>query len=480
MNETAAGQAPEPMSRWHRLAYACGSPGFSFSDRIVVAVVFYFYLPPGDSELQPLLPAGSPMLGLTALGATMLVARIVDSLADPFVGYLSDRSRARIGRRRAYMRAGILPMCAAPVLAFWPPGEPGSQQNWIWLTVLLAIYFVAFTAYVGPYLALQPELARNQRDRVRLATLVGLLTLPIMGVFGFAWTAAVDWGVTLGASMADAIRWLVVVSSVLGLLLCAVPLIAVDEPRFAVSRASDLPFGRALLETLANRPFLVYLGAQLLFIFGINMLQPALPYYAEVLLGRSLGFSAQLGGVLFVGILLGFPLVSRLAHKIGAKRTMLLCVGVFGVALGLLAGIEPDQPGGPHDGRNLVIVHLGLFACGIPVSSFVVLPNVLLGQIIDADEARTGANRSAIYFGMQGLATKWVYGASAAALATLFARYGNSIEQPLGVWLVSPVAGVACGIAALLYALYPEKAVLAAAHAAAGPVAAEDAPEEGH
>jgi GPH family glycoside/pentoside/hexuronide:cation symporter len=454
----------QPLSPLRRFAYACGSPGFSVSDRIVVAVAFYFYLPPGDSDLPAQLPTEPLLFGLTGLGAAMLVARIFDSLADPVVGHFSDRSRARIGRRRVWMLLGIVPMCATPVLVFWPPGPPGSTQNWLWLTGLLSVYFVAFTAYVAPYLALQPELARSEPERVRLATLVGILTLPVAGVFGFGWTAMVDWGVGHGLSTEDAIRLLVVIASVCGFALCALPLLAVDERRHTVSRSSDLPFRRALFETLANRSFMLYLGAQILFIFGMNLLQPAVPYYAEVLLGRSLAFSAQLGGALFAGIILGFPVTGLLSRSLGAKRTMLTAVAFFGAALGIMTLIVPDVPGGPHDAQNLVIVHLGMFCAGIPISAFVILPNVLLGQIIDADEVRTGANRSAIYFGMQGLATKWVYGASAAALAALMSRYGNSIEEPLGVWLVSPVAGAACLMSALLYTLYPERAVKEAGH----------------
>jgi Na+/melibiose symporter-like transporter len=294
---------------------------------------------------------------------------------------------------------------------------------------------------------------------------VGALTLPIVGVFGFAWTGAVDWGVAQGASTTTSIRVLVSVASVAGVGLALMPILAVDERRFAVAHVSALPFGRALLETLANRPFLINLAAQVLFIFGINMLQPAIPYFAEVLLGRSLGFAAQIGGIAFVGILLGFPLVDRLVRRLGTKRTMILCVALFGAGMGMLTFVVPDVPGGPHDARNLLLVHVGLFATGIPISGFVVLPNVLLGQIIDADEARTGAKRSAIYFGMQGLLTKWVYGVSAMVLATLFDRFGHSVQNPDGVWMVAPVASVACLASALLYALYPERAVRAAAAA---------------
>jgi hypothetical protein len=59
--------------------------------------------------------------------------------------------------------------------------------------------------------------------------------------------------------------------------------------------------------------------------------------------------------------------------------------------------------------------------------------------------------------------TKWVYGVATATLAFLLVRYGNSQAEPLGVWLVAPVAGAVCIVSACLYALYPQQRVLEAA-----------------
>jgi GPH family glycoside/pentoside/hexuronide:cation symporter len=68
-----------------------------------------------------------------------------------------------------------------------------------------------------------------------------------------------------------------------------------------------------------------------------------------------------------------------------------------------------------------------------------------------------------MYYGAQGLFTKWAYAASATVMSYLFVAYGNSREEPLGVLLVGPVAGGLCLLAAALYALYPEREVVAAA-----------------
>lgn len=453
---------PEPMPLARRLAYACGAPGFQISDRIVVAILIYFYLPPEESGLEPQVTEEVFLGFLTAFGLAMLIGRIFDSLADPVVGYASDRSRSRLGRRRLFLLIGILPMTGIPVLGFWPPGEPGSTLNFVWLTGVLALYFVFFTVYVAPYLSLLPELAWTEEERVRLSALAAAISFPVIGVFGVAWTAGIDWGADAGLTRTESIRTVVVTSTLLGFLLCAVPIAAVDEKRFARSVRSDLPLRTALSLTFRNLPFRRYLEAQLLFILGVNLLVPALPYVAEVVLGRRPGFSATLGIPLFVSTLLCFPLIGPLVRRTSSKTALVLCVVVFSLCLGALGLLRPDLPGGPNDAWNLSVALTSLAAMGLPIAGFIVLPNVILGQIIDHDEKRTGANRSAMYYGMQGFVTKWMYGVSSAVLAYLFVEFGKSRAEPLGVLLIGPVAAVACLLSALLYLRYPERELLRA------------------
>jgi GPH family glycoside/pentoside/hexuronide:cation symporter len=239
----------------------------------------------------------------------------------------------------------------------------------------------------------------------------------------------------------------------------------VDERRFARPEPSALRLGAALRTTLQSRPFLIYLAAQVCFILGVTMLQPAIPYLAVVLLGRSEGFAAWLALASAPTAVAGFFAIRWLGPRLGPKRSTMVCVGLLGLATAALGGLRPDVPGGPHDLRNLLLVFGSLGLAGFSLAGFFVLPHVLMGQVIDQDARRTGANRSAMFYGVQGLLTKWVYAASLALLSTLFMRYGNSPGEPLGVILVGPVAALLCAASVALYACYPEARLLAEARA---------------
>ncbi len=450
------------MTWTQRLAYCLGNPGFNITGHIVVAIGIYYYLPPGDApDLVPQL-SDQIFLGVfTAYGLARLIGGVVDSAADPFVGHWSDRSRSPLGRRRSFLIYGIVPMVVAPALIFWPPGEPGSQANFIALTVLLAIYFVFFTVYVGPYLALMPEIARTQDERVSLSRLFALVGFPILVFLGPAWQLGVGLARDAGVSGEDAVRAIVVVLSVLAFLLCLGPILAVDERRLPRSVPADLSLRQAVLLTVRNRPFLIYLCAQILFILGITMTQPLIPYLSEVVLGRDLAFASLLGLANIPSAIVGFLLSPRLVARFGPKNTVVGAVALMGAGMCLLALLEPDVPGGANDARNLGIVVTSMLVLGFAIALFLILPNVVIGQLIDRDERRTGANRSAMFYGAQGLFTKWAFAASATIMSFLFTRYGNSQAEPLGVLLVGPVAGVLCLVSASLYALYPEARVIA-------------------
>ena len=426
----------------------------------------YFYLPPADTDLVPQVSEEVFLGALTAYGAARLVGGLFDSLADPFVGWGSDRSRSPLGRRRAYLVVGIAPMVLAPVLLFWPPGEPGSTLTFVWLTGLLALYYVFFTVYVAPYLALIPELARSQEQRLSLMMLMAAVGFPILGLYGPGWLLGVQLGRELGLSGTEAVRMVVLVSAGVAFVLCLLPILAVDERRFAHSIPNSMSLGEALGTTLRNRPFLIYLLAQLPFILGINMIGPLVPYLSVVALGRDEGFAGLLSLAGAAPALIGFLVVGRVVGRIGPKRTVIGCVLLLGLLSAALGLLRPDAPGGPDDARNLAIAIAVLGLAGLPLAGFLVVPNVIIGQLVDLDEARTGTNRSAMYFGAQGLLTKWVYAASAALLSYLLLEHGNSREEPDGVLLAGPVAGAFCVLSALLYTCYPEQAVRAEAAAA--------------
>ena len=95
-----------------------------------------------------------------------LVGRVLDAVSDPLVGYFSDRTRTRWGRRKPYIALGTVPLTLAFALVWFPPGDVNSITNLWWLLVISVSYFTLFSVVVNPYLAMLPDIARTNDDRV--------------------------------------------------------------------------------------------------------------------------------------------------------------------------------------------------------------------------------------------------------------------------------------------------------------------------
>jgi len=455
-SQATAPVEPEEMSSMRRLAFAMGAPGYVAIDKVATGMLLYFYLPPPDRGLESLVSEETFLGALTAFGLAMLIARSVASIASPIVGHASDSSTSRFGRRRSFMLYGLVPMSLLPALAYWPPGAPGSTLNMVFLTLLMSCFYLFATMYTGPHEALMPEIARSAEDRARLSRTLAMAAFPMAALL-MAWPRGIDWGRSMGLDATESIRWIAVGLCGTTFLLCAIPLFIIDERRFTHAEPSQLAMRETLASALGERPFLVFLLSHLLFALATSFIFPALPYMATVLLGRSEGFAFDLGAAVGGMLGVGYAIVPRLVGRIDSKHLMIGCFASFGLAASALGLIRPDVPGGPNDSWNLTVAFLSLGAMGIPLAGASILPNVLLGQIIDRDREQTGTNRSAVFIGLMRSLDRWAFGLAAAVIAFLFARFGKSPSEPDGVLLIGPIAGVAGLLSALIFTRYRVK-----------------------
>ena len=441
-----------------RLLFVLGYPGWAVTSAVVSSIGIYFYLPPEGAGLETQVSEEIFLGVLTAYGLARLIGGVVDSLADPIVGHLSDRSTSKLGRRRLFLIVGIVPMVFCPALLFFPPGEPGSFDIFVFLTVVLALYYIFFTVYVAPWFALIPEIARSEADRVSFSRLRAMIGGPIVMAYGIIWLAGIDVFKSAGFDATTAVQLVVVLSCLFAFVMCLAPILALDESELAVV-PSTMNMKEALGTTVTNRPFMIYLAAQIIFILGMTMTGPAVPYIVRIILGRDEGFAALLSLAMLPGILIGFAFIHVLVNRVGPRNAVIWSIVVMGISMIPYGLLTPSVPDGPGDLFNLTVI-VGLTAIkGLAIAGFMILPTVILGQLIDLDESVTGANRAAMYYGVQGLFTKWVYAASAAIMSYLLTAYGRSVEEPMGVLLIGPVAGALCLLGAACYLFYPEQEV---------------------
>ena len=102
---------------------------------------------------------------LTLVGTIMIAVRIFDVITDPLMGYLSDHTRSRFGRRRPWILAATPIMMVSIYQLFLPPAGAGGTHMLVWSLALS----VATTMMLIPYYAWGAELSTNYNERSRIA-----------------------------------------------------------------------------------------------------------------------------------------------------------------------------------------------------------------------------------------------------------------------------------------------------------------------
>ncbi|MDI1437358.1 MFS transporter [Polyangium sorediatum] len=437
------------LSFWNKLVYAAGNTGNVIGYQLVTTYVLRLYAPPDDkgTALIPAFLAGA----IPTYLLLNLVARGFDTFWDPIVANWSDRSKHRLGRRRAFMIAGVFPLALTAGLIFFPPTAATSLVNVVWLGAMLTAYYAMFSVYVAPYLALLPEIAPDKQENTSLSTLLAAAAL--LGALGVMVVAP---ALFLGKGGNDRVELQTMAGALalLSFVLMLLPVVFLDERRLVIraeasgAEPSHLGLVDSLRATFADRAFLTYVLGYTLYFFAFNMISTGVPFYVEVLMGRPLAEVGKLLGPMFGVAALAFPLLGGLTRRFSKKGTMIASSLVFGGLMTLLPWV--------HDVRlGMVIFALA----GVPVAIFMAIPNAILADVCEASTRRTGQRREAMFFGAQGFLQKISLGVSTGVFQWVKDALGSSTDKPLGVQVTGPLATAILVLAALTFARYPEARV---------------------
>ena len=112
----------------------------------------------------------SSVLGLPAwmAGLALNLVLIADAITDPLVGYFSDRTRSRLGRRHPFMYAAALPVAITYYFLWTPPESLTDWELFSYLLFCAIVIRVFITFYEVPSVSLGPELTDNYVERTSL------------------------------------------------------------------------------------------------------------------------------------------------------------------------------------------------------------------------------------------------------------------------------------------------------------------------
>lgn len=359
------------MQRHRKLLYSFGSIAAALPQQAFSTYVIFFYV---DILKVP----------ATLISLGMMIYGIWNAVNDPLAGQISDRTNTRWGRRIPYILFAAIPLGLAFVMVWTPPFSVASgQTNLLFAYFMLAIflYDTFYTIVILNWTSLFPEMFPSLGERAEVSawrqffSIVGLMIgvgLPpvLYGAMGWPAMAAIFGAITIVS---------------LGLALLG----SREDPRYR--QEAGPTFFEALRQTFANRSFVFYVLTNLFVQFAFVMLTGAMPFYTKYVLRISQAQTTLMFTSVFIGALLMLYFWSRLTVRLGARTAMMAAVAAFGLAF-----IPFWFIGGFTGGL------IAAFLLGIGLGGLLILLEVLIADVIDEDETRTGHRREGMYFGVNG------------------------------------------------------------------------------
>ena len=395
--------------------------------------LLFFLAPPAGAGLPTAVPALT--FGLLHLDPRVLVGvlltagRLIEAFDDPFIGWWSDRTQSRWGRRIPFVLLST-PFYAIFFALLWvTPGGEGSPVNALYVFVVLELFFLAVTLSGGPYEALLPEIARTHRDRMSV----------VAWQFYFGILGAV-LGLVITGFLKDAFDFRVMGFTVaaFGLVFRYVGLGGIWRIAPRDTPAAQISLKAAFTSTLSNKQFLYFLPSFVLFQAAVGMVIAWLPFFVASVLDQAGGgkFTSLLTGLALVAMAVSVFGLWKLSNAKGKRWVYSACLLGTAVYLPLLyfAGFIP---GVPKILQGVVMA----FLAGAPMAGVNLLPKAITADITDYDELRTGMRREGMFYATQNLFEK-IGSSLAPLLLGLILLLGDTGSNPLGIRLVGPVAGV--------------------------------------
>ncbi|MBR7055665.1 MAG: MFS transporter [Oscillospiraceae bacterium] len=452
--------------------FAVGQFGWSLLSGIISTWLVHLYTgvhSPGETNgIFGQFITQSPILAsVTLFGLITMVGRLFDAVTDPLVASWSDRASFKGGRRIPFLRAAAIPFALVTVAVFVLPQTESLAANNAIMFALLMLFYLLMTIYCTPYNALIAELGDTQKHRINVSTYI---SFTYIAGFSLATLVPSLSGALEGmaGSQENALRIAIGIMCALAAVAMLVPALYIRERDYIEGKPVQSPVFRSLVLTYRNRQFRRFVYADVIYFFAVTLFQTGLADFETRLMGIPAENTFLLTVVMTVVSLCLYPLVNRLAPRLGKKR--IIVVGFFAyAAVFFITSVA---------GTGMSWGFLVAVTAGIPMAILGILPQACVADVSELNTLETGEDRSGMFFAARTFAMKLGQALSmliytsitAAAVAIVQAHTDGAgveqLSQELQLQIQGPyrtaaaVATVACLIGAVLFLFYNEREIL--------------------
>lgn len=336
-------------------------------------------------------------------GVVSLAPRIFDSITDPIMGFISDNTKSKWGRRRQYVMIGAVVMGISFVLMWQLFSNSGVEYNFAYFLFWSMVFYLGLTIFSVPYVAMGYEMSDDFHERTDIMAIAQWIGQWAWVIAPWFWVIMYDpeWFESAEVAVRQLALWVGIIFAV-----CAmVPAIFIksestldkDYSPLTVKNmgGSLMEIGRGFLEAFKSKPFRK-LCVSTFFIFNAFNTVAGFTFFIIVYyLFNGDTAAAGIWPTIFgsVGAIittfLVIPIVARMSKKIGKKKAFLVSQGISVVGYVLFWFLF--IPGKPY----MFLFALPFFSFGI--GGLFTLMMSMTADVIDLDELTSGKRREGVF-----------------------------------------------------------------------------------
>ncbi|MFX0165439.1 MAG: MFS transporter [Candidatus Hodarchaeota archaeon] len=340
-------------------------------------------------------------LNITYITIGFIIWAVWNSFNDPMLGYLSDRTHTRFGRRLPYIMIAFIPLGVIVFLLFTPNFPILVEHEigmFIYFLVIIILFEFFYTMFSLNATSLFPETfiskdERTKANNVRQSFLIlGLIIAFVLpGFFIEDYTPeSTDRVKTLGEYQIFGIVAAIIIVIVGGIFIKFTPR---EKVEFKEEYKNAPSFFNSIKMCVKSKSFMWYIPAEIANWFVYGILPTLIPLYAKAVLGIEDAFIISLLiGAAFISSVIFITFVWKpIVRRIGNRKAWMISMTSWIITLFPLMFLGPNME---------VLAIIVFFFIGLGLSGSFYIIDLVVSDIIDEDEVNTGTRREAGYYGV--------------------------------------------------------------------------------
>ena len=350
-------------------------------------------------------------LGPGLAGLALMIGRIWDAVTDPIMGWISDHTRTRWGKRRPYLLFGAIAYAITYFLIWVVPEFSSELSIFVYVTVILILFNTSFTVVFVPYTSLTAAMTSDYHERTSLtgyrmtssqfaflvgAVLPSAVVLSVESGTGFistwtnplfgSWAGTARQGYFLCAALFSFVMLACIWTTFFG---TREKELAASDPDTSTS-SNPLQYIVTIFQALRdNIPFRLALLIILLANCATTAIGVNLPYYFQYVL-EIREHQTRIMALLFGCAVLAVPAWVMVTRRFGKAETFRFAMLVYVIVLLSLFFIPPRRP---------EYIYCIAVIAGTLHAAALMIPWAIIPDVVEYDEMKQGKRREGLFFG---------------------------------------------------------------------------------